>query len=122
MAGVGYSDQIVRGARPLNVFTGGSDYLRLKTADGTTAKSPPNNQRAWALAKLVNTGAAQTVAVSVYDVAPGDSTSGLTPIFGPVTLGANAVIDLQLPLQRGGFALVAAAGGVTADVVLSYWA
>ncbi len=115
-----YDQFFNRGAKPLNVFEGGSDYLSLLPAAGAAAQAPSNERIAWAVGRIVNTGAAQSVTVSVYDAAPAQGIASLVPIFGPVTLGANEVVDLQIPLREG--LQVQASAAVTGSVLVTFWA
>lgn len=116
-----YDQLFKRGAKPLGVFQGGSDYLAVTPANGTVAQQPSDQRFAWAVARIVNTAAAQTATISIYDAAPAvTSLTSLTPIFGPVALGANEVIDLQIPLREG--LQVQASAAVSGQIIVSFWA
>lgn len=109
-----------RGAQPLNVFDGGTNYLFLLAANSTTPVAPPNGALAWALGYLINTGAAQSVTVSLYDLQPGDTPGSGNLVFGPITLGANAVVKVPIKLKKGTFAIVASSA-VGAPVMVTFW-
>lgn len=115
-----YDQFFNRGAKPLNVFRGGSDYLTVVPADGATAQQPSNQRIAWAVSRIINSGAAQSVTLSVYDAAPSQSVGTSSLIFGPVTLGANEVVDLDIPLREG--LQVQASGAVTGAIIVTFWA
>lgn len=105
-----------RNAKPLNTSAGGAAYLLVNS----TAATYPQGTQPTYLGRLVNSGAAQTAALKVYDSATPASPQASELIFS-IVLGANAVVDLEIPLVRG--LSVQMAGALTAStVVLVTWA
>lgn len=92
---------------------GGVDYARLATAAGTAVQLAKGS--AGRVCRIINTGAAQTNAVAVYDSA----TAATGPLLWSGTLGAGAVLDLQV-VAKNGIAYAALTAAVGADVLISF--
>lgn len=110
-----------RGARPLDVTTGGNSYFVIPSGSAaSTPIDPPTDVFPWAISGLINTGAAQTNAISIYDCDAGQSTSGLDPIWtGVLPASTNGRIPLEIPLKRG--LVIVPAGTTGADILVCIW-
>ena len=68
--------------------------------------------------RVVNAGAAQTATLSIYDASTAGQATAANLIYGPATLGANAVVDLELPLTNGLYISTSAA--ITGRITVTY--
>jgi hypothetical protein len=87
----------------LIVQIGGSTYTSITSASPTTCTGIETNSNGM-IAEIINTGAAQTVFLTVYDEGVSPTCAAADIIYGDgttLTLGAGQIVTFGVPLKAG---------------------